>query len=165
MKRTFKILGTISILIIALAFLLMGPLYYIPMTREIPQTQEVVQAEELSPEEETEAQETVVVVEFFGDKVLNKVKLKGIVDKMGVGLFTSIISYLSGALSLLHIILVIGLVKSKPEKKKVEKQKKVKKVKSKNKKEVKPEPSSIKVNVPEPINTNKEENRRHNVKF
>ena len=45
MKRTFKILGTISILIIALAFLLMGPLYYIPMTREVPQTQEVVQAE------------------------------------------------------------------------------------------------------------------------
>ena len=113
---------------------------------------------------ETELPEVVEVKDLLGNKVMVLIGLNGLVDKIGLGLFTAITSYLSGALFIIHIILVIKLAKktNKPEK-----TNKVKKVKegNKNNKKVEEISSPLKNKTPNPTPTNKSTGRGHNVKF
>lgn len=128
----------------------------IPFETEEPGESSEVITDDPDDSGETELPEVVEVKDLLGNKVMVLIGLNGLVDKIGLGLFTAITSYLSGALFVLHIILVIRLAKKNTNN--------IKKAKDKKNKNVEEIPSGLKNKTPNPSPVNKP-SKKHNVKF
>lgn len=132
MKQAIKHILRSLVLLISLVLLLAGPLYYIPFGENT-----------------------------LGDILTRTIKADYLVNLVGAGIFTSIASFLSGALLICWISYLISSIKNhKRSPKKV----KVKKVKANEKKQVE-EVNSVVNPVPTPQQAEAKSKSRHRIKF
>lgn len=156
MKQILKFTGMTLVLILSLALFLMGPLYYIPVQGQPVETESVEMAEEeITPE-------VTVEKDYLGNVIIKAFGAYSAIEKMGIGLFTSITSFASGGLFIFWLSYIIKVSKKKEKKVKVVKEKKTNKANSKVAKET----TSIKKNIPQPVkpDTTKTDNKK-NLKF